>query len=203
MKLFKTLFLLWKNPKKILEKNLLNEFPWYKIFILFTCDGIVFFFYVMKSKGLFKVEDLPRTFAVIFTLLFLGSIYGLVSNIILGFNIKLTGKLFNGTNNLKKIYTALAWSFYPLTISVIIIIINFILARILIINSEQTGVWVLSFIILFLAIINSILYIWHLILLFIGLKMSQELNKIKTLLNYLFSIILYGLFYYFFIYPYF
>jgi len=196
MSLYKTLISLWKNPKKALRINLKNKISWYKILFLFSCNGIILVYNIIKAEGALKLESYGQTFATIIALLLVGSLFGVLSNLILGFLIKLTGKLWKQNNKLKKIYKALAWSYYPLSISVILIIINIFIARFILLNIDSPSILIISLVYILLLIIQSILSIWHLILLFYGLKITLNLNTLKTVLNYFLAVLIYGIFYY-------
>ncbi len=136
-------------------------------------------------------------------MLLMGMIYGLFTNFIVGFLIKLTGKLFKGTNDLKKIYNAISWSYFPLTISVYLVVVNIFISRIILMTEVDTSVLlILSFVVIIFMIIQGILGIWQLILLFRGLKIAQGLSTSNTILNYLSGAFIYGLFYFLLTYNY-
>ncbi|GGW74639.1 Yip1-like protein [Winogradskyella epiphytica] len=156
----------------------------------------------MKSEGLINIESFKMTIVSIFSMVFLGVIYGIFSNLIVGYLIKLTGKLFNAENDLKKIYSVLSWSYFPLFISVIFLIPSILVARIITTDISTTLKLTLSILVIILMLVQAIFGIWQLILLFKGLKVAQKLNSLNTIMNYLSGAVIFGIFYYFLIKPY-
>jgi hypothetical protein len=156
----------------------------------------------MKSEGYINIESLQMTIVSILAMVSLGIIYGIISNLIIGFLIKLTGKLFNAENDLKKIYSVLSWSYFPLLISVLFLIPSILIARIITTDINTTLKLTLSILIIILMLVQAVFGIWQLILLFKGLKIAQKLNSINTILNYLSGALIFGIFYYFLVRPY-
>jgi Yip1 domain len=191
----------WKKPTETFELILSKKIDWVRVIFLFGCNGIIFIYYIMKSEGLINIENWPMTIISILTLVSLGLIYGIISNLIIGFLIKLTGKLFNAKNNLNKIYSVLAWSYFPLFISVLFLIPSLLIAKTITTDIDTTLKLLLSFLIIILFLVQAIFGIWQLILLFKGLKVAQKLNSLNTILNYLSGTIIFGIFYYFLIKP--
>jgi hypothetical protein len=187
----------WKKPTETYELILSKDINWFKTVLFFSCNGIIIMYYIMKSQEMINIESFKMTILTIFFMLLIGMIYGLVTNFIVGFLIKLTGKFFNGKNDLKKIYTVLSWSYYPLTISVYLIIVNILISRIILMTEIDTFVLLfLSLVVITFTIIQGILGIWQLILLFRGLKIAQGLSTTNTILNYLSGAFIFGLFYF-------
>ncbi len=192
----------WKKPTETFELVLSKDISWIKTLLLFSCNGIVFIYYIMKAEGYINIESLQMTIVSILTMVSLGIIYGIISNLIIGFLIKLTGKLFKAENNLKKIYSVLGWSYFPLLISVIFLIPSILTARIITTDINTTLKLTLSILIIILMLVQAVFGIWQLILLFKGLKIAQKLNSINTILNYLSGALIFGIFYYFIVRPY-
>jgi hypothetical protein len=192
----------WKKPTETFELVLSKDINWIRTLLLFGCNGIVFIYYIMKSEGYINIESLQMTIVSILAMVSLGIIYGIISNLIIGFLIKLTGKLFNAENDLKKIYSVLSWSYFPLLISVLFLIPSILIARIITTDINTTLKLTLSILIIILMLVQAVFGIWQLILLFKGLKIAQNLNSINTILNYLSGALIFGIFYYFLVRPY-
>jgi len=192
----------WKKPTETFELVLSKDISWIKTLLLFSCNGIVFIYYIMKAQGYINIESLQMTIVSILTMVSLGIIYGIISNLIIGFLIKLTGKLFKAKNDLKKIYSALGWSYFPLLISVIFLIPSILIARIITTDINTTLKLTLSILIIILMLVQAVFGIWQLILLFKGLKIAQKLNSLNTILNYLSGTLIFGILYYFLVRPY-
>jgi hypothetical protein len=192
----------WKKPTETFELVLSKDINWIRTLLLFGCNGIVFIYYIMKSEGYINIESLQMTIVSILAMVSLGIIYGIISNLIIGFLIKLTGKLFNAENDLKKIYSVLSWSYFPLLISVLFLIPSILIARIITTDINTTLKLTLSILIIILMLVQAVFGIWQLILLFKGLKIAQKLNSINTILNYLSGALIFGIFYYFLVRPY-
>ena len=192
----------WKKPTETFELILTKDINWFKTILFFSCNGIIFMYYLLKSKEMINVESFKMTILSIFFMVIMGMIYGLFSNFIVGFLIKLTGKFFNGTNDLKKIYIVLSWSYFPLSISVFLLIVNILIARILMTEIDTSVQLILSLIVGVITIIQGLLGIWQVVLVYRGLKVAQGLSSSNTIMNYLSGTIIFGLFYYFLIYPY-
>ena len=193
---------LWKKPTETFELILSKDINWFKTVLFFSCNGIILIYYLMKSKGLINVESFKMTMITLFSMIFMGIIYGLFSNFIIGFLIKITGKIFKGENDLRKIYNVLGWSYFPISISVFLLIVNILIARILMTEIDNSALVILSLIVVVISIIQGVLGIWQLVLVYRGLKVAQGLSSSNTIMNYLSGAIIYGLFYYFLIYPY-
>ncbi|MFY7669672.1 YIP1 family protein [Tenacibaculum sp. MEBiC06402] len=192
----------WKRPTETFELIQSEKINWFKVSLLFSSNGFIFIYYLMKSKGLIKIESFEHTIASILGMLLIGIIYGLISNFSVGIFIKLTGKVFGGKNDLKKIYNTLSWSYLPSTFSVYLIIVNVLIARILTTEIESTIAIILVLLVGIFSLVQAVLGIWQLILIYKGLKVTQELNGLKTILNYLTGAGIFGGIYYFLIYPY-
>ena len=193
---------LWKKPTETFESILSKDINWFKTVLFFSCNGIILIYYLMRSKGLINVESFKMTMITLFSMIFMGIIYGLLSNFIIGFLIKITGKIFNGKNDLRKIYNVLGWSYFPISISVFLLIVNILIARILMTEIDNSALVILSLIVVVISIIQGVLGIWQLVLVYRGLKVAQGQSSSNTIMNYLSGAIIYGLFYYFLIYPY-
>ncbi|QVY66856.1 Yip1 family protein [Polaribacter sp. Q13] len=192
---------LWKKPTKTFELILSEKISWFKVFLFFSSNGIVFSYYLMKSKGLIKIESFKETIISIIMMLIFGIIYGVISNFSIGFFIKQTGKIFGGKNDLKKIYNVLSWSYLPSTFSVYFIIVNILMARVLTTEIESIVAIILALLVGIFSLAQAILGIWQLILIFKGLKVAQELNSLKTILNYITGAGIFGIIYYYLIFP--
>ncbi|MBS2214036.1 YIP1 family protein [Carboxylicivirga mesophila] len=190
-----------KKINKIFDSILESEVGWFSTFLLWSISGIVFIYYVMKSKGLINVESTKTTVTAIGTLITAGILYGLVSNLIVGFLIKLTGQLFKGNNDLRNIYKTLAKSYWPYVIFVVTILLGIYLSRVILISSDSIVRIVLSITVFLIIVGQAILSISQVILLIRGLRNVQGISTIKTILNYLISTLIFGVFYYYIIEP--
>ncbi|OCK41827.1 hypothetical protein BA195_13630 [Tenacibaculum soleae] len=191
----------WKKPTETFELIISEKISWLKVFLFFSSNGFIFIYYLMKTKGLIEIESFKTTIVSILVMLFMGIIYGLISNFSVGFFIKLTGKFFGGKNDLKRIYKVLSWSYLPSTFSVYLIIANILMARILTTEIENSVVIILSLIVGIFTLVQAVLGIWQLILIYKGLKVAQELNNLKTILNYITGAGIFGIIYYYLIFP--
>jgi hypothetical protein len=192
---------LWKKPTETFELIQSEKVNWFKVSLFFSANGFIFIYYLMKSKGLIQVDNFEHTIASILVMLVLGIVYGLLSNFSIGFLIKLTGKIFGGKNDLKKIYTVLSWSYLPSTFSVYLIIVNVLMARILTTEIESTVAIILALLVGIFSLAQAVLGIWQLVLIYKGLKVVQELNRWKTILNYTTGAGIFGIIYYYLIFP--
>ena len=192
---------LWKKPTETFQSILSEKINWFKVFLFFSSNGTIFIYYLAKSKGAIDIESIEATIGSILGMIFLGIIYGLISNFSVGFFIKLTGKIFGGKNDLKKIYNALSWSYLPSTFSVYLIIVNILIARVLTTEIESIVAIILALLVGIFSLAQAILGIWQLILIYKGLKVAQELNNWKTILNYITGAGIFGIIYYYLIFP--
>jgi hypothetical protein len=193
---------LLKDPTKTFEDALSKKINWFKTLFFFSLNGIMFMHLIMKSGGYYDFNTKTTIFASIMTLITIGVFYGITSNIILGFLIKLTGKLFNANNNLKRIYNAIGIAYIPLYISLILLFINLGISGFLLSNEYNSGVILLAGLIIIFTLIQTAISIWQLILLYKGLKVAQNLDRTNTILNYLSGAIIYGVFHFLLIKPY-
>ena len=192
---------LWKKPTETFELIQSEKINWFKVSLFFSSNGFIFIYYLMKSKGLIEIDSFEHTIASILVMLVLGIVYGLLSNFSVGFFIKLTGKIFGGKNDLKKIYNVLSWSYLPSTFSVYLIIVNVLMARILTTEIEPTIAIILALLVGIFSLMQAVLGIWQLVLIYKGLKVAQELNSWKTILNYISGAGIFGIIYYYLIFP--
>jgi hypothetical protein len=192
---------LWKKPTETFQSILSEKINWFKVFLFFSSNGTIFIYYLAKSKGAIDIESIEATIGSILGMIFLGIIYGLISNFSGGFFIKLTGKIFGGKNDLKKIYNALSWSYLPSTFSVYLIIVNILIARVLTTEIESIVAIILALLVGIFSLVQAVLGIWQLILIYKGLKVAQELNNWKTILNYITGAGIFGIIYYYLIFP--
>tara|TARA_B110000908_G_C10092599_1_gene374753 strand:- start:184 stop:789 length:606 start_codon:yes stop_codon:yes gene_type:complete len=186
----------WKNPNETFEIILTQKVNWIRVIGLFSCNGIVVVYYLMKSLGHISIESFELT---IFTILFLisfGAFYGIVTNFLIGFLIKVTGKFFKGKCDLLKIYTVLSWSFLPFIYSALLIILNILIARVLTTDLDSSVILILSLMVFVFLIASLFLSIWQVTLLFKGLKLAQNFNTTNTILNLISATIIYGIIYY-------
>lgn len=193
---------LFKKPSETFELILSDKINWLKIFVFFSSNGFIFIYYVAKSKSAIDISSIEGTIGSLLGMILLGIIYGQISNFTIGYFIKLTGNLLGAKNNLKKIYNALGWSYFPSVLSSYLIIINILLARILLTDVQTSILLVFTFLILIFSFLQAALGIWQLILIFKGLKIAQGLNSLKTIINYIAGAGLFGLIYYLLINPY-
>lgn len=193
---------LLKNPTTTFEDALSKKINWFKTSFFFSLNGIMFMHLVMKSGGYYDFSSKKTIFASIMALITVGVCYGITSNIVLGFLIKLTGKLFNAKNDLKRIYNAISIAYIPLYISLILLFINLGISGFLLSNENKQGVVILAGLIIIFTLIQTEISFWQLILLYKGLKVAQNLDRTNTILNYLSGAIIFGVFHFLLIKPY-
>lgn len=194
---------LWKKPTETFELIQNEKINWLRVLFLFSCKGFVFSYYLMRSKGVIKIESFGHTMASLATMLVFGVIYGILSNLLMGFLIQITGQVFGVKNDLKKIYNTLSQAYIPLSFGIYIVFTNVLIARILTtgVNSSSLLI-VLGIVVLVFNLVQIILTLWQFILIFKGLKVTQKLDDSKTILNYLIAGAIFGLIYYFTLNPY-
>lgn len=193
---------LWEKPTETFELILSKDLNWFKTILFFSSNGTVFSYYLFKIKGFINVDSQNSTLVTILSIFTLGIMYGILSNIIVGLLIKIIGKLFNGTNDLKKIYNTLGWSYLPQTISVYFILVNILITRVFLSDTEITIKIILSFLMFIIIVLQGFISIWQIYLVFKGLKVAQNLDTQNTILNYVVAKAIFGIFYYFLIFPY-
>lgn len=193
---------LLKNPTITFEDALSKKINWFKTLFFFSLNGIMFMHLIMKSGGYYDFSSKKTIFASIMALITVGVCYGITSNIILGFLIKLTGKLFNAKNDLKRIYNAISIAYIPLYISSILLFINLGISGFLLSNEDKPGVVILAGLIIIFTLIQTAISIWQIILLYKGLKVAQNLDRTNTILNYLSGAIIFGVFNFLLVKPY-
>lgn len=193
---------LWKYPTSTFEQILEEKISWLKTMFFFGCNGMILIYYIMKAKEMINVETTGNTFATIMAILFVGLFYGIIANLLTGYSIKLTGKLFNAKNDLKQIYKVLTWTSFPQSFAVYLLIISIIMARIIITNEIIALNLTLSILIVIFIFIQAIISIWRFILIYKGLKVAQGLNSRDTILNYIAGALIFGIINYFLIKPY-
>jgi hypothetical protein len=191
---------LWKKPTETFDLILSEKISWFKVFLFFSSNGTIFIYYLAKSKGAIDIESFESTIGSILGMIFLGIIYGLISNFSVGIFIKLTGKIFGGKNDLKRIYNVLSWSYLPSTFTVYLIIVNILIARVLTTEIESIVAIILALLVGIFSLAQAVLGIWQLILIYKGLKVAQELNSLKTILNYISGAGIFGIIYYYLIF---
>ena len=194
--------LLLKEPTKTFENDLSKKTNWLRTLLLFSVYGITFMHLIMKSGGYYDFSSKNGVFATIMALISMGILYGIISNLILGFLIKLTGKLFNAENDLKKIYHAMGIAYIPLYISLVLLFTSLAMAGILLSEVGTVLVILLSGFILIFTLVQTGISFWQFILLYKGLKVAQNLNGTNTILNYLSGAIIFGVLHYFLLEPY-
>ena len=193
---------IWKTPTESFIQLISRGLRWKQVIPFFSAHGIVFIYYVMRSHSLFDLSTNKSLIIAITTLLVAGSVYGILSNLLVGYLIRLTGILFKAKSRIKDIYNVMSWAYLPCIFSTVIIVINLLLARV-ITSSDNTNMnLILSFLVMGLLLFLGIFGIWSLILLVKGLKVAQGLSTINTILNFLMATIIYGTFYYLVIGPY-
>lgn len=194
--------LLIKEPTITFENALSKKVNWFKTLLLFSINGIMFIHLIMKSGGYYDFSSQKGIFSTIMALITMGIFYGIISNLILGFLIKVTGKLFRAKNDLKQIYNAIGIAYIPLFISLILLFSNLAMAGVLLSDTSKEIALLFSGLIIIFTLIQGVISLWQLILLYKGLKVAQNLNRRNTILNYLSGVILFGLFHFFLIKPY-
>ena len=194
--------LLIKEPTSTFENALSNKINWFRTLLLFSINGIMFMHLIMKSGGYYDFSSEKGIFVTTMTLITMGIVYGIISNLILGFLIKLTGKLFNARNDLKRIYNAIGIAYIPLYISLILLFSSLGMAGVLLSDPSTIIALILSGLIIIFSFIQGGISLWQLILLYKGLKVAQNLNRKNTILNYLSGAIIFGVFHFFIIKPY-
>ena len=198
----KKIKLLWQQPKLYFEESLPKKVNWWRTLSLFSLNGIMFMHYTMKSGGYYDISTTKSFVVSILTLITLGVFYGIISNLIVGLLISLTGHLFNAQNELKKIYNALTWTYLPLVISIPLLFSNLIMAKILLGEVNTVTSITLSILVILSTLIQAVIGVWQIILLYKGLKVAQSLNATKTILNYILGFAIFGILNFYLIKPY-
>ena len=194
--------LLINEPTITFENALSKKVNWFKTLLLFSINGILFIHLIMKSGGYYDFSSQKGIFSTIMALITMGIFYGIISNLILGFLIKITGKLFRAKNDLKRIYNAIGIAYIPLFISLILLFSNLGMAGVLMSDTGKELALLFSGLIIIFTLIQGVISLWQLILLYKGLKVAQNLNRRNTILNYLMGVVIFGLFHFFLIKPY-
>ncbi len=194
--------LLFKEPTKTFENALSEKISWLRTFLLFSVNGIMYVHLLMKSGGYYDFNSKKGIFATIMALITMGIVYGIISNLLLGFLIRLTGKFFNAKNELKTIYNAIAIAYLPLYISLILLFTNLTIAGILLSEVDTVLALILSGLIIVFTLIQGGVSFWQFILLYKGLKVAQNLNGKKTIFNYLSGVVIFGFIHFFLLKPY-
>lgn len=198
----KKIKLLWQQPKLYFEESLPKKVNWWRTLSLFSLNGIMLMHYTMKSGGYYDISTTKSFVVSILTLITLGVFYGIISNLIVGLLISLTGHLFNAQSELKKIYNALTWTYLPLVISIPLLFSNLIMAKILLGEVNTFTSITLSILVILSTLIQVVIGIWQIILLYKGLKVAQSLNATKTILNYILGFAIFGILNFYLIKPY-
>lgn len=188
---------LWRNPSETFNEILSKEIRWIEILPLLAVHGIYLVYYIIRAEEGYNLTSNGKLLGAIAGVVIIGSIWGIISNMFVGYLIKITGRIFKAENNLKKIYAVLAWSSVPLIIACIIIIMNLTFVRIILVQEGTSTLSIfLSFLIIILNIGMIVPALWSIILFYKGLKIAQDLNTTKTILNYSLAIAIYAPIYY-------
>tara|TARA_R110002049_G_scaffold259060_4_gene434801 strand:+ start:1528 stop:2127 length:600 start_codon:yes stop_codon:yes gene_type:complete len=188
---------LWRNPTKTFDEILSKDIRWIQILPLFAVNGIYLVYYLIKAERGYNLTSNGKLWGAIAGVLVIGSVWGIISNLFVGYLVKVTGRIFNAENNLKKIYAVFAWSSVPLIIACIIIITSLIFIRVILAQEETSTLSIfLSLLTIILNIGMIVPAIWSFILFYKGLKVAQKLDMTKTILNYLLAIAIYAPLYY-------
>lgn len=188
---------LWRNPTETFKEILSKEIKWTDILPLFAINGIYLVYYIIRAEGGNNLSSNGKLLGAIGGIVIIGSIWGIISNLFIGYLVKLTGRIFKADNNLKNIYAVLAWSSSPLIIACIIILVNLTFVRVIIAQDDTTTLSIfLSFLVILLNLGITIVAIWSFIIFYKGLKIAQGLDTTKTILNYLLAVAIYAPIYY-------
>lgn len=189
---------LWRNPTETFEEILSRKFRWIDILPLFAISGIYRVYYVIKAENGFNLSSNGRLLGSIMAIIVIGAFWGVISNLFLSFLVKVTGRIFKAENSMKKIITVFAWSSVPLILACVIIILSLTFMRIVLAQDGNKPILglVLSVITILLNIGIIVPSIWSVFLVFKGLKIAQNLDRTKTILNYLLAIVIYFPIYY-------
>ncbi|UJH66490.1 YIP1 family protein [Allomuricauda sp. SCSIO 65647] len=188
---------LWTNPTKTFNDILSREIRWIEILPLFAVNGIYVVYYLIKAEKGYNLASNGKLWGAILGIIVIGSIWGIISNLFVGYLVKVTGRIFKAENNLKKIYAVFAWSSIPLIIACIIIILSLIFVRVILAQEETSSSNIfLSLLTIILNIGMIVPAIWSFILFYKGLKVAQKLDMTKTILNYILAIAIFAPLYY-------
>ena len=198
----KTLKSLWKNPTNTFQKIASEEISWIHTSLFFGCNGIVAVYYIMRTKGLLNIDTFENSITSVLVMIFVGMVYGILSNLFIGYVIKLTGKIFKAKNDLKQIYKVLSWTSFPEMISVYLLITAILMSRVLMTEISTQLQLIISLFIGISMLVIGIISVWHIILTYKGLKVAQGLNSRDAILNYLAGASIFGVINYFLINPY-
>ncbi len=149
---------------------------------------------MLKQDYFLALEiDLPP---LIISLIVIGFLYGCVSNFIMCYLIKLTGKLFNTEGSYKNIMKAFSLAYRPHLYTVALIVLHLTIAHFFESSITQENMIALIVIISVLKIAIGILAIWALVRLIKNLMVVQNITMGRAILNFLAAIVLYLPIYY-------
>tara|TARA_R110002012_G_scaffold242788_1_gene417196 strand:- start:24992 stop:25597 length:606 start_codon:yes stop_codon:yes gene_type:complete len=198
----KTLISLTKKPNKTFKILIYKRVNWANIITLFSFNGIIIIYYLAKLEGLISLENKKTTVISILSIITLGVFYGILSNLLVGYFIKITGKLFKTKNNLIQIYKAISWSNLPFTILIFVLILKLLIEKLIATDISEVTKSFYSILLFTISLIELLCVSFQLILLFLGIKIAQKLTSFKTALNIMVAIIIYSILFLFVIKPY-
>ncbi|QHL89164.1 hypothetical protein GU926_17685 [Nibribacter ruber] len=170
-----------------IEEVLHEKVRWRWIIWIFTIQG-VFSYFTLKQDAILALKmDLPP---LIIWLIIMGFLYGCVSNLIICYLIKLTGKLFNAEGSYKNILKSISLAYRPHLYTIVLIIIHLSIAHYFESSIIQNNMIALVVLMLVLKTSIGALAIWTLVLLVRNLMVVQNLTIGKTILNYIVALIL-------------
>ncbi|MHC2993504.1 hypothetical protein OB13_18705 [Pontibacter sp. HJ8] len=185
------------NSSSAIEGAHQEKVRWGKTIWFFTLQGVFSYFTLKQDYFLNWEADLPP---LIITLVILGFLYGCVSNFIICYLIKITGRLFKAEASYNAILNTFTLAYWPHLYSVAIIIIQVIMAYYYESNFIHDNKIVLAFFLIVLKLIAGVLAIWILIRLIKGMALVQKLTVGYALLNFLAAALLFTPIYYLLLY---
>src|SRR5690606_25970065 len=148
---------LWHQPTPTFEDVLSKQINWWRTLFFFGFNGILYVHVVMKAGGYYDVSSGIMFFATTMTMIHLGILYGIISNLIVGLLIKLTGRFFGASNDLRTIYNAMTWAYLPASICVVLLLLNLFIAKSLLTDPATVPDLILSALVIIFSFIQFFL----------------------------------------------
>ncbi|PSR52436.1 hypothetical protein AHMF7605_02295 [Adhaeribacter arboris] len=181
------------NSNISIEEALQENVRWGKTIWFFTLQGVFAYFTLKQDYFLALKIDLPP---LIISLIVIGFLYGCVSNFIMCYFVKLTGKFFNTEGSYKNILKAFSLAYLPHLYTVALIVLYLTIAHFFESSIIQENMIALIVIMPVLKIAIGILAIWTLVRLVKNLTVVQNITVGRAILNFLAASVLYVPIYY-------
>src|SRR5690606_3237815 len=120
---------LWHQPTPTFEDVLSKPISWWRTLLLFGCNGILYIHVVMQSGGSYDFSSDKMFLVTGMALIVLRILYGILSSLLIGFVIELTGRCFGAVKDLRTIDHAMTWAYLPASICVVLLLLHLFIAR--------------------------------------------------------------------------